>query len=66
MKKKEKCKTKAPSTRIRFHIVFIKTTNFSLHFHLAPTRKRLKMITFENGLKENNMKMIRKRYVDAI
>ena len=28
----------------------IKTANVSLRFHLASTRKRLKTITFENGL----------------
>ena len=51
---------KAPSTRKRFFIVFIKTANFSLRFHLASTRKCLKTITFEKGLQrekyENNMK----------
>ena len=34
------CVAQAPSTRIRFHIVFIETTNFSLRFHLASTRTR--------------------------
>ena len=32
-------KTKVPSMRIRFHIVFIETANFPLRFHLASTRK---------------------------
>ena len=36
---------KAPSTRIRFHIVFIETANFSLRFHRASTRKRSKTMT---------------------
>ena len=41
------CRPEAPSTRIRLHIVFIKTRNFSLRFHLASTRKRSKaMIVF--------------------
>ena len=44
-------KFKAPSTRIRFHSVFIETTNFSLNFHLASTQERSKtMIVFA----ENN------------
>ena len=40
----------ALSTRIRFHTVFIETTHFSLRFHLASTRKRLKTISSENSL----------------
>ena len=36
----EESKPKTPSTQIRFHVVFIETTNFSLRFHLASTRKR--------------------------
>ena len=36
-----------PSTRIRFHIVFIETANFSLHFHFASIRNRSKtMVVF--------------------
>ena len=39
--------TKALFTRLRFHIVFIETANFSLCFHLASMRKRQKtMIVF--------------------
>ena len=44
----------------------IETANFPLRFHLASTRKRLKTITFETVSKENNMKTIRKRCVDAM
>ena len=36
--------SEAQSTRIRFHIVFIETTNFSLHFHLASKWKQSKLM----------------------
>ena len=50
-----------------FSYRFIATANFSLRFHLASTRKRLKTITFENGLQrqryENDTKtMCRMQY----
>ena len=39
--------TKVPSIRIRFHIIFIETANFSLRCHLASIRKRSEtMIVF--------------------
>ena len=37
-------RTNAPSTRIRFLMVFIETANFSSRCHLASIRKRSEMI----------------------
>ena len=46
--------TKAPSTRIRFQILFIETAKFYFCFHFPSTRQR-----YENDIKtiENDMKM---------